>query len=220
MIHREGFTTIFVVSLLLIGINFLSDRFIPYAILKNILVLLSLFVLIIVLQFFRNPSRKLTIDPQGIVAPADGKVVVIEKVFEKEYLKADCIQISIFMSPLNVHVNRYPIAGVVKYFKYHKGKYLVAWHPKSSELNERTTTAVETEKGTKIVFRQIAGALARRICYYVKEGAFAKQGEEMGFIKFGSRVDVFIPLNADINVKIGDKTLGGQSVIAKLNELK
>ncbi|MFM9945545.1 MAG: phosphatidylserine decarboxylase family protein [Bacteroidia bacterium] len=215
-LHREGFATIFVASIVLIGLNYLSDKFIPNALIKNILVILSLFVFIIVLQFFRNPTRKLTQEANAIVAPADGKVVVIEKVFEKEYLKTECMQISIFMSPLNVHVNRNPIGGIVKYFKYHPGKYLVAWHPKSSELNERTTTVIETERGDKILFRQIAGALARRICWYVKEGQPVKQAQEMGFIKFGSRVDVFIPLNATINVKIGEKTSGGQSIIAQL----
>ena len=215
-LHREGFATIFIASIVLIGINYLSDKFIPSAIIKNILVILSLAVFVIILQFFRNPSRKLTHDASGVIAPADGKVVVIEKVFEKEFLNAECMQISIFMSPFNVHVNRNPVSGVVKYFKYHKGKYLVAWHPKSSELNERTTTVIETEKGDKILFRQIAGALARRICWYVKEGQPVKQAQEMGFIKFGSRVEVFVPLDATINVKIGEKTSGGQSIIANL----
>jgi phosphatidylserine decarboxylase len=215
-LHREGFATIFIASIVLVGINYLSDRFIPSTIIKNILVILSLAVFIIILQFFRNPSRKLTNDANAIIAPADGKVVVVEKVFEKEFLNTECMQISIFMSPLNVHVNRNPVGGVVKYFKYHPGKYLVAWHPKSSELNERTTTVIQTENGDKILFRQIAGALARRICWYVKEGQPVKQAQEMGFIKFGSRVDIFIPLNAKLNVKIGDKTSGGQSVIAFL----
>ncbi len=215
-LHREGFATILIASMVLIGINYLSDKFIPYALVKNILVVLSLVVFVIILQFFRNPTRQLTQDPNAIIAPADGKIVVIEKVFEKEFLKTECMQISIFMSPFNVHVNRNPVSGIVQYFKYHKGKYLVAWHPKSSELNERTTTVIETEKGDKILFRQIAGALARRICWYVKEGQPVKQGQEMGFIKFGSRVDVFIPLNATINVKIGEKTSGGQTIIAKL----
>jgi len=215
-LHREGFATIFIASIVLIGINFLSDKYIPSTLIKNILVILSLVVFVIVLQFFRNPSRKLTHDANAIIAPADGKVVVIEKVFEKEFLNKECMQISIFMSPLNVHVNRNPVSGIVKYFKYHKGKYLVAWHPKSSELNERTTTVIETESGDNILFRQIAGALARRICWYVKEGQTVKQAQEMGFIKFGSRVDVFVPLNAKINVKIGEKTSGGQSIIAQL----
>lgn len=155
-LHREGFATILIASIVLIGINYLSDKFIPYALIKSILVILSLAVFVIILQFFRNPSRQLTQDASAIIAPADGKVVVIEKVFEKEFLNAECMQISIFMSPFNVHVNCNPVSGIVKYFKYHKGKYLVAWHPKSSELNERTTTVIETENGDKILFRQIA----------------------------------------------------------------
>lgn len=215
-LHREGFATIFIASIVLIGINYLSDRFITCSLIKNILVILSLAVFVIILQFFRNPSRKLTQDVHSIIAPADGKVVVIEKVFEKEYLNTECMQISIFMSPFNVHVNRNPVSGIVKYFKYHKGKYLVAWHPKSSELNERTTTVIQTNGGQQILFRQIAGALARRICWYVKEGDTVNQAKEMGFIKFGSRVDVFIPLDAMVNVKIGEKTIGGQTCIAQI----
>jgi phosphatidylserine decarboxylase len=215
-LHREGFATILIASIILIGINWLGDKFISNALIKNGLVLLSLAFFIIILQFFRNPVRKLTLDENAIIAPADGKVVVIEKVFEKEFLNTECMQVSIFMSPLNVHVNRNPVSGIIKYFKYHPGKYLVAWHPKSSELNERTTTVIETKNGEKILFRQIAGALARRICWYVKEGQPVNQAQEMGFIKFGSRVDVFIPLNAHLNVKLGDKTSGGQSAIAQL----
>ncbi len=217
LLHREGFATIFIASIVLIGINFLSDRYISNDFVKNTIVIFSLLIFIIVLQFFRNPIRKLTQSENAVVAPADGKVVVIEKVFEKEFLYAECMQISIFMSPLNVHVNRNPVAGKVKYFKYHPGKYLVAWHPKSSELNERTTTVIEKAYGQQILFRQIAGALARRICWYVKEGQIVEQSKEMGFIKFGSRVDVFVPLNAKLNVKLGEKTKGGQSIIAELN---
>ncbi len=216
LLHREGFATIFIASIVLIGINYLSDKFISYSLIKNTLVLLSLAVFIIILQFFRNPSRKLNLEANSIIAPADGKVVVVEKVFENEYLHTECMQISIFMSPFNVHVNRNPVGGVVKYFKYHKGKYLVAWHPKSSELNERTTTVLQTKGGEQILFRQIAGALARRICWYVKEGDTVNQAKEMGFIKFGSRVDVFIPLDAKLTVKIGEKTIGGQTCIAQL----
>ena len=216
LLHREGFATIFIASIVLIGINYLSDKFISYSLIKNTLVLLSLAVFIIILQFFRNPSRKLNLEANSIIAPADGKVVVVEKVFENEYLHTECMQISVFMSPFNVHVNRNPVGGVVKYFKYHKGKYLVAWHPKSSELNERTTTVLQTKGGEQILFRQIAGALARRICWYVKEGDTVNQAKEMGFIKFGSRVDVFIPLDAKLTVKIGEKTIGGQTCIAQL----
>lgn len=216
MLHREGYSTILIASVVLIGINFLADRFVASVLIKNILVVLSLLVFLIVLQFFRNPSRNIKMVPDGVIAPADGKVVVIEKVYEKEYLKTECMQVSIFMSPFNVHVNRNPVSGTVKFFKYHPGKYLVAWHPKSSELNERTTTVIETREGKQVLFRQIAGALARRIRWYVKEGQPVKQGDEMGFIKFGSRVDVFLPLDANINVKIGDKTTGGETIIAHL----
>lgn len=215
-LHREGYSTILIATIVLISINYVSDRFITVSLIKNIIVILSLAVFVIILQFFRNPSRTITISPEGVIAPADGKVVVIEKVFEKEFLKTECMQVSIFMSPFNVHVNRNPVGGIVKFFKYHPGKYLVAWHPKSSELNERTTTVIETKGGQQILFRQIAGALARRIRWYVKEGQPVNQGDEMGFIKFGSRVDVFLPLNATINVKLGEKTSGGQTIIAKL----
>ncbi len=214
-IHKEGYSSIFIASIVLVLINFLADRYISSGLVKNTIIIASLAVFLIVLQFFRSPSRTLTTDPTGVIAPADGKVVVIEKVYEKEFLKTECMQVSIFMSPINVHVNRNPVSGIVKYFKYHPGKYLVAWHPKSSELNERTTTVIQMGNGTNVLFRQIAGALARRIRWYVKEGQEVKQGQEMGFIKFGSRVDVFLPLNANINVKIGDKTSGGQTIIAK-----
>lgn len=216
-IHKEGFVTIFITVIFIVVINFLTDRYISAIWFRNIIILLSLALLVIVLQFFRNPSRSITACNDCIIAPADGKVVVIENVFEKEYLNKECIQISIFMSPFNVHVNRNPIGGKVKYFKYHPGKYLVAWHPKSSELNERTTTVIESEKGHNILFRQIAGALARRICWYVKEGDTVKQGQEMGFIKFGSRVDVFLPKEYNVSVKLNDKTTGGKTIIAKLD---
>lgn len=217
LIHKEGFVTIFLTLIFIVIINFVTDRYVSAVWLRNIALVLSLALLIVVLQFFRNPSRKIITNPDFIIAPADGKIVVIENVIENEYLKTECTQVSIFMSPFNVHVNRNPVSGVVKYFKYHPGKYLVAWHPKSSELNERTTTVIETSKGDKILFRQIAGALARRICWYVKENQNVKQGEEMGFIKFGSRVDVFLPKSYNINVKLNEKTTGGKTIIAKLN---
>lgn len=217
LIHKEGFVTIFLTLIFIVIINFVIDRFVSAVWLRNIALVLSLALLIVVLQFFRNPSRKIITNPDFIIAPADGKIVVIENVIENEYLKTECTQVSIFMSPFNVHVNRNPVSGVIKYFKYHPGKYLVAWHPKSSELNERTTTVIETSKGDKILFRQIAGALARRICWYVKENQNVKQGEEMGFIKFGSRVDVFLPKSYNINVKLNEKTIGGKTIIAKLN---
>jgi phosphatidylserine decarboxylase len=168
-----------------------------------------------VLQFFRNPAIPIPNDPELIYAPADGKVVVIEKTMEEEYLKEDRIQISIFMSPINVHVNRSPINGILKYFKYHPGKYLVAWHPKSSTENERTSLVIEHPNGIQLMMRQIAGAMARRIKWYVKEGDPMAQGNEFGFIKFGSRVDVFVPLDAEILVDIDQKTKGGITPIAK-----
>ncbi|MFM8977580.1 MAG: phosphatidylserine decarboxylase family protein, partial [Bacteroidota bacterium] len=157
---------------------------------------LLLVIVALVLQFFRNPSRHTVLQEDGVIAPADGKVVIIEKVFEPEYFQGERLQISIFMSPFNVHVNRNPVSGVVAFFKYHPGDYLVAWHPKSSTLNERTTVVVRTPQGHEVLFRQIAGALARRIRWYIGKGDKVRQGEEFGFIKFGSRVDLYLPLNA------------------------
>lgn len=170
-----------------------------------------------IIWFFRNPERLGESSGQDVIAPVDGKVVVLEEVEEKEFLKKKCIQLSIFMSPLNVHVTRYPVSGKVIYTKYHPGKYLVAFHPKSSELNERTTVVVQTENEKNVLFRQIAGAVARRIVLYSKEGDTAVAGREYGFIKFGSRLDIFLPLDTEILVKIGDKTKGGIQKIAELN---
>lgn len=183
----------------------------------NIALGITLFLFLLVLQFFRNPKVITPISDKHIVAPADGKVVVIEETTESEYFKDKRIQISIFMSPVNVHVNRMPVKGVVKFFKYHSGKYLVAWHPKSSVENERTTLVVKTASGIPVLMRQVAGALARRIKWYVEEGQEFEQGEEFGFIKFGSRVDVFLPLTAKVKVKIGDKTKGGMTVLAQVD---
>lgn len=171
-------------------------------------------VFLIVLQFFRSPRRHITIDDQKVISAADGKVVVIEKTIENEYFKDERIQVSVFMSPINVHVNRYPVSGTIDFFKYHPGKYLVAWHPKSSTENERTTVVIGTRSHGQILLRQIAGALARRVVCYSKEGENVVQGSEMGFIKFGSRVDFFLPLDAKIEVKIGDKVKGGKTVLA------
>jgi phosphatidylserine decarboxylase len=165
------------------------------------------------LQFFRNPARSIIINENNIIAPADGKIVVIEEVTENEYFKDKRIQVSIFMSPINVHINRYPISGIVKYSKYHPGLFLVAWHPKSSTDNERTTIVVENKNGQSVLFRQIAGALARRIVNYAKEGDNATQGNEFGFIKFGSRVDLLLPLNVKINVALEQKVVGRQTII-------
>ncbi len=214
MLHKEGNVTISLGILVLGGLYTLSYFFLP-EIAQQIILGLSIFVMIIILQFFRNPKRNTTINPNHIIAPADGKVVVIEDTEESEYFKGMRKQISIFMSPFNVHVNRNPVTGTVSFFKYHPGKYLMAWDPKSSTENERTTVVVKTQNGTEVLFRQIAGFLARRIVWYVKENQPVVQGKEFGFIKFGSRVDVFVPLDAKINVKIGEKVSGGETVIAE-----
>jgi phosphatidylserine decarboxylase len=179
-------------------------------------IIVSQLIFLFFVQFFRNPTRNTPINPKHIIAPADGKVVVIEEVEEPEYFQGKRKQVSIFMSPFNVHSNRNPVSGIVKYFKYHPGLYLVAWHPKSSTENERTTVVIETPEGHEVLFRQIAGALARRICWYVKEGDKVLQGQEFGFIKFGSRVDIFLPLDAKVMINLGDKPVGGETVIAEL----
>jgi len=178
---------------------------------------LSIFVLITILQFFRHPNRKIVTNKNQILSPADGKVVVIEEVEETEYFKDKRIQISVFMSPINVHVNRAPIAGVVKFVRYHAGLYLVAWHPKSSTENERTTVVMEHQNGKSILMRQIAGALARRIVYYCKEGEVLQQGDEFGFIKFGSRVDVYVPVGTKINVELNQVVKGGITTLASFS---
>lgn len=212
LIHREGYRIIATTIILLIGLNYLiSLAEINW--LNTLIQIASLFVLILVLQFFRNPKRIVTAKENEVVAPADGKIVVIEEVEEPEYFKDKRIQVSIFMSPINVHVNRYPINGTVKFSKYHPGKYLVAWHPKSSTLNERTTVVVENDK-IALLFRQIAGAVARRIVLYAKKDAIAKKGEDYGFIKFGSRVDVFFPLGTKINVEMNQVVKGNKTVLA------
>lgn len=217
-LHREGKTIIITTGLVLLALNLLAYFYLfsdnPTAIL--LLAILSLVLFILIVQFFRIPNRLLTTGDTQVIAPADGKIVVIEETTENEYFKARRRQVSIFMSPLNVHVNRNPVSGVVRYFKYFPGKYLVAWHPKSSTENERTTVVIETVTGVEVLLRQIAGAVARRIIWYVEEGQPVKQGEEFGFIKFGSRVDVFLPLDAEIKVTIGDVTKGGVTVLAEL----
>ena len=190
--HKEGYPSLILVLLFAILLNgsiylFLND----YEVIKIIGYVISSFLILVILQFFRSPSRNFVAIDNAIISPADGKVVVIEEVEETEYFHEKRIQISVFMSPVNVHINRYPIAGIVKYFKYHAGLYLVAWHPKSSTENERTTIVVEDNKGRSILFRQVAGALAKRIVFFDKEGHAAKQTEEFGFIKFGSRVDLY-----------------------------
>jgi phosphatidylserine decarboxylase len=218
MIHKEGRTLLFILLIIFAGVNYAVAYFLPgNNPVQQLVMLASVILYVLILQFFRNPSRTTIINDNQIIAPADGKVVVIEEADESEYLNEKRRQISIFMSPVNVHVNRMPISGLISYFKYHPGKYLVAWHPKSSTENERTTVVVKTASGVEILFRQIAGAVARRIKWYIKEKQKLTQGQEFGFIKFGSRVDLFLPLDAKIMVKIGDKTVGGKTVIAELN---
>lgn len=209
-IHREGYLII-LVSLIGLGIlNFLLPMIQP------LLALGSLILFGLIVQFFRNPNRKILESSNHLVyAPADGQVVVIEQVFEPEYFQEERIQLSIFMSPLNVHVNRAPIGGKILYAQYHPGKYLVAWHPKSSTENERTTVVIGDDRRA-ILLRQIAGAVARRIKYYVQKDQLISQGEEFGFIKFGSRVDVFLPLDAQIQVAIGQKVKGNRDILAKI----
>lgn len=213
--HREGRLTITITILFVAILNYGMYLIFPaFGIWNILLAVLSAGLLYIILQFFRNPPRNTVVNPENILSPADGKVVVIEEVEEPEYFKGKRIQVSVFMSPMNVHVNRYPIAGTVSYVKYHPGLYLVAWHPKSSTDNERTTVVVKDAQGREILFRQIAGALARRIVHYSKVGDAAQQGGEMGFIKFGSRVDIYLPLGTKINVKIDEVVRGGETALA------
>jgi phosphatidylserine decarboxylase len=216
-IHREGRTLLFWLLIALAVVNYLIYYFMPDAeLLANTVLLGSVIFYLIILQFFRNPIITLPNEDGVVFAPADGKVVVIEETMEDEYLKEKRIQVSIFMSPINVHINRSPVKGVVEYFKYHPGKYLVAWHPKSSTENERTTMVIKDQNGTKILVRQIAGALARRIKWYVSAGSELAQGGEFGFIKFGSRVDMFLPLGTEILVSLDQKTKGARTPIARL----
>lgn len=215
MFHKEGQTIIFV-SLIIVGSLFLVMDFIGIPWLVKTLQIGLLIVFILILQFFRNPKRNIQIDDTHVVSPVDGKVVVIEEVQESEYFKDKRLQVSVFMSPINVHVTRYPIGGKVLFSKYHPGKYLVAWHPKSSEKNERTTVVVENSKFGKVLYRQIAGFLARRIVNYAKKDQTVAQGNDAGFIKFGSRVDLFLPLGTKLDIKLNQKVRGGETVIAKL----
>jgi len=215
MFHKEGHLIILYTFLLIALITVLLDFFIENQILKYILQTFCLLTLILILQFFRNPKRKFNLNPEKVLSPVDGKIVAIEEVFENEYFNDKRLQVSIFMSPINVHVTRYPVGGEVLYSKYHPGKYLVAWHPKSSEKNERTTIVINNKNIGKILYRQIAGLLARRIVNYAKVEENVIQGNDAGFIKFGSRVDLFLPLNAKINVKINQNVKGGIDFITK-----
>ncbi|WP_035678145.1 phosphatidylserine decarboxylase family protein [Flavobacterium limnosediminis] len=216
--HKEGAKIILGATIAATAIIFLADFAAESSVinhwLKVVVQVITLFMLIMVLQFFRNPKRVTAINDNHVIAPVDGKVVVIEEVFETEYFKDKRLMVSIFMSPINVHVTRYAVNGLVKYSKYHPGKYLVAWHPKASEENERTTVVVENRIFGEILYRQIAGALARRIVNYAKEGMQVVQGTDAGFIKFGSRVDLYLPLGTQINVKLNEKAVGGKTIIA------
>ena len=216
MFHKEGFKIIINTFLLCAAIALLAEYRIDHFWIQKSVQILSVVILVLVLQFFRNPKRVTTLNEKHIIAPVDGKVVIVEEVYEKEYFKDQRIQVSIFMSPTNVHVTRYAISGSVVFSKYHPGKYMVAWHPKSSELNERTTVVIENKSVGQILYRQIAGAVARRIVNYAKEGDQAIQGADAGFIKFGSRVDLFLPLGTKINVLKGQIVKGGVDCIAEV----
>jgi len=215
MFHKEGHQIILYTFLIVTVLVLIAEyQFASLAVLKWGIQLLSLIAFVLVLQFFRNPKRSTPKNEAQIIAPVDGKVVIIEEVFEKEYFKEKRLQVSIFMSPLNVHVTRYPVRGKIVFSKYHPGKYLVAWHPKSSELNERTTIVVNTESFGDIMYRQIAGAVARRIVNYAEVGNEAQQGEDAGFIKFGSRVDLFLPLGTPLDIQLNQSVKGGVQPIA------
>ncbi len=212
--HKEGARIIVVSLILTIAIEILANQFIEIFWLKKLVQIVGLALLITVLQFFRNPNRDLIVNDNIITAPVDGKVVVIEEVFEGEYFKDKRLQVSIFMSPINVHVTRYCMSGRINFSKYHPGKFLVAWHPKASEENERTTVVIENKVFGEILYRQIAGALARRIVNYAQEGMQVTQGDDAGFIKFGSRVDLFFPIGTQIDVKLNDIAKGNKTIIA------
>ncbi len=215
MFHKEGYKIIFIALASFVAAIILIDEFvasIPW--LRMTLQLVVLFFFVMILQFFRNPKRTVTLNENHIIAPVDGKVVVIEEVFEAEYFKDKRLQVSIFMSPINVHVTRYAMSGKINFSKYHPGKYLVAWHPKASTENERTTVVIENNVFGEVLYRQIAGALAKRIVNYAEEGTEVVQGEDAGFIKFGSRVDLYLPLGTKINVNLKDKAVGGKTIIA------
>ena len=216
MFHREGYKIILNTFMITVTLSICVEYAIENFWIQKLLQLSAIIILLLILQFFRNPKRKTIIDKNHIISPVDGKVVNIKEVFEKEYFKDKRIQLSIFMSPLNVHVTRYAISGEVIFSKYHPGKYFVAWHPKSSELNERTTVVIENKTVGKILYRQIAGAVARRVVNYAKVGDKAIQGNDAGFIKFGSRVDLFLPIGTKINVMIDQFVKGGIDQIASV----
>jgi phosphatidylserine decarboxylase len=214
MFHKEGYKIIFIAILSFVVALLLTDKFVHISWLRISIQLVFVFLFVMILQFFRNPNRKIVPNENYFLAPVDGKVVVIEEVYEEEYFKDKRLQVSIFMSPINVHVTRYGASGKIKFSKYHPGKYLVAWHPKASTENERTTVVIETKEFGEVLYRQIAGALARRIVNYAEEGQQVVQGEDAGFIKFGSRVDIYFPLGTKIDVVLKQNAVGNQTVIA------
>lgn len=214
MFHKEGYKIIFTAFAICVVLSLFFNSIVENVLVKRIIILTLMIVLVLVLQFFRNPKRTVTPNVSHVLSPVDGKVVVIEEVHEKEYFNDRRIQVSVFMSPLNVHVTRYPVGGSIVYNKYHPGKYLVAWHPKSSDENERTTVVIKNSYLGDILYRQIAGAMAKRIVNYANVGNEVEQAADSGFIKFGSRVDVFLPLGTNINVKINQKVIGGITIIA------
>jgi len=216
MFHKEGYKIIVLSLVIFTGLILIANKFLEKNWLFYVVVLTLGVLLYLVLQFFRNPERTAPHDANALTSPVDGKVVVIEEVYEAEYFKDKRLQVSVFMSPLNVHVTRYPGAGKIAYSKYHPGKYLVAWHPKSSTENERTTVVVSTEKFGDVLYRQIAGALAKRIINYAEEGQMVMQGDDSGFIRFGSRVDLYLPIGTKLDVKLNDVVKGAQSVIASV----
>ncbi|NLN26503.1 MAG: phosphatidylserine decarboxylase family protein [Bacteroidetes bacterium] len=215
MFHKEGFKIIIFTLFIVVGLAVVANNFIETPNIRRGVLLLLLVFLVLILQFFRNPKRNFLINPNHVLSPVDGKIVVIEEVYESEYFKDKRLQISVFMSPINVHVTRHPVGGKVVFSKYHPGKYLVAWHPKASEENERTTVVVNNEVFGDVLYRQIAGALAKRIVNYANVNDEVIQGEDSGFIKFGSRVDVFLPLDAKINITLQQKVKGGVTVLAE-----
>ncbi|MEZ4778378.1 MAG: phosphatidylserine decarboxylase family protein [Flavobacteriaceae bacterium] len=218
MFHKEGHKIILFTFILVAAVCVLAKRFVSTDWIQYLIFGVTIVFLVLILQFFRNPKRPIQLNENQVLSPVDGKVVVIEEVFEKEYFNEKRLQISVFMSPLNVHVTRYPVGGNVVFSKYHPGKYLVAWHPKASEENERTTVVVKNSIFGEVLHRQIAGALAKRIVNYAEEGQAAPQASESGFIKFGSRVDVFLPLSAKVEVSLNQKVTGGISVLASTHD--
>lgn len=214
MFHKEGFKIIFAALVIVIGLSLIADYFVENSTVRGGVIISLIILLLLILQFFRNPKRSFSVNHSQVLSPVDGKVVVIEEVYEKEYFKDKRLQVSVFMSPINVHVTRYPVGGEVVYSKYHPGKFLVAWHPKSSEENERTTVVIRNTEFGEILYRQVAGALAKRIVNYAEVGKHVEQAADSGFIKFGSRVDIFLPLGVKVAVSLDEKVKGGVTIIS------